>query len=354
MKRHLLILLGAATMTAMADTAGAYSTHGYWSSSHATMRSAKVSFPAGSSWRSALNTVVSRYYNNPSNFWFSQQHGDTSVGFDNGQNEVWFSSNSSYSPAVTYWWYYWWAPNRLKEADIVFYNGVSYTTSMSKTSLWPFGGSYRPFQTTAMHEYGHAAGLSHEDGEYNIMGEDWTHIHCNGQTARSYVGEDACDGLVGIYGVYGGNFQDVSVTLWRYWYDGGEYSKHRKSKMFYTSGVVLPSTAYNGQRRYKVSKGQTVKVEFSYENNGASTQSVKIGFYLSTNSYISTADRFLGSGNITISRDNVATTANSYIWIPSDLISGETYYLGAIIDYNGAVSEVDEGNNRAYHVIRIN
>lgn len=60
-----------------------------------------------------------------------------------------------------------------------------------------YGGGSRPFQTTAIHEFGHAAGLGHENAEYNIMGEDWTHISCNGSTYRSYVGEDANDGLVG-------------------------------------------------------------------------------------------------------------------------------------------------------------
>jgi hypothetical protein len=39
--------------------------------------------------------------------------------------------------------------------------------------------------------------------------------------------------------------------------------------------------------------------------------------------------------------------------IPVDLVSGTTYWLGAIVDYDNALTEIDE-YNAAYHIIRVN
>lgn len=317
------------------------------------MRASAVSFPVGNSYRTALGTVTSRIYNNPSNFWFTQTYGDTSVAFNNGQNEVWFSSNSDHSPAVTYTWTSWWSGD-LIEADVVFFNGIAYTTSMNKTSLWSYGGASRPFQTTAMHEYGHAAGLGHENDEYNIMGRDWTHIHLNGSTARSYLGEDAADGLVSLYGAVSSGFEDLSMSHWKWTGESGEYSVHGLTKMYSNStGSELSFSNFNGQRRYNVSRGSTYRVEFTFENNGRSTQTPSVGFYISTNNIISTADTLVRTVTPTIGRGNVQTTWYT-VTIPSNLTSGSTYYLGAIIDRTGSIAEVDESNNAAYHIIRIN
>jgi hypothetical protein len=348
------IAIAIASLAATATTANAWSVFGRWQGNSATMRASSVSFPVGSPYRTAVQNVVNRFHGNPSNFWINQVWGDTSVGFNNGQSELWFSSSSSYSPAVTFTWFSW--SGYIKEADVVFYNGVSYTPYMTKTSLWPYGGSYRPFETTLAHEYGHVAGLGHENRWYNIMGEDYTHLLCNGQTARSYLGGDACGGLIYAYGVYSGNLRDVSVALHRYSYPDGEYSRHKKGQMSYgiSSLVALPSDTSNGQRRYSVYKGQLVRVGLTYENQGYASVNVKIGYYISTDSNITTADRLIGVGSITIPRGVQAENDNAWLYIPSDLASGSTYYLGAIVDYNKSLSEVDESNNAAYHIIRVN
>ena len=87
----------------------------------------------------------------------------------------------------------------------------------------PNNATYRPFQTTAMHELGHSVGLGHEADEHNIMGRDWEHIHVNGDTARAYAGEDACDGRgPGASGVV----EDLQVTTWEYEDPSGEYSNN--------------------------------------------------------------------------------------------------------------------------------
>jgi hypothetical protein len=351
MKRFLACIISVTMSLTAIEASEAFVTYGRWAGNNVSMRAAGVSFPAGNPYRRALQAVVDRFYQNPSQQWFTQLYDDPSVGRGNGESETWFSSDPAYSPAVTYWWM---SNGYIVETDVIFYNGVAYTPYMTKTSLWPYGGAYRPFQTTAIHEYGHAAGLLHEDGEYNIMGQDYTFLTTNGQTCRSYVGEDASDGLVSLYGLANpAVIEDLSVTLFKWVGWSGEYSWHDKGKMFNTSNVELPSTNFNGQRRYNVNKGQRVKAEFTWENNGETTQNRTAGWYISTNSTIDTSDRRIATQNYTLSRDDPYTIGTT-ITIPSNLTSGQTYYLGVIIDYNNRLSEVAESNNAAYHIIRVN
>lgn len=357
MNKHLTSLIIAAAVAGnVTHNADAYVTHGKWDSYPFTMRASSVSFPSGNPYRTALGTVRSRFYNNPSEVWYNQSYDDGSVGFDNGQCEIWFTADSDYSPAYTFWWYSFWDGDEIVEADIVFYNAAGYTTSMTKTSLWGYGGASRPFQTTCCHEIGHAAGLSHEDDEYNIMGQDWTHIHLSGTTCRSYFGEDACDGLVALYGLAsGGTFEDLSVTHWKWTGASGGYSQHGMCKMYNSAGTIeLGWTTFSGQRRYNVTKGSTYQVEFTFENNGETSQARSMGIYLSTDNSINTAlDTLLMSTTPTVSRGDVSTWKYS-ITIPASLTSGVTYYIGVVVDRSAALGEYDESNNTSYHIIRVN
>jgi cell division septation protein DedD len=54
-----------------------------------------------------------------------------------------------------------------------------------------------------------------------------------------------------------------------------------------------------------------------------------------------------------VSRDNVYTTTTT-ITLPAWLTSGVTYYLGMIIDDNSGLAEVDEANNAAFRIIKVN
>ncbi|WP_293119335.1 CARDB domain-containing protein [Moorena sp. SIO4G3] len=315
------------------------------------MRSASVSFPSGA-WRNALIEAVNSWNRNPSKFSFSLSHNDSSVRRQNGQNEIWFTSDDNLlngAPAWAYWWFN--CPN-ITEVDIVFDNRVSYTTSTSKSVLWPYGGSSRPFQTTAMHELGHALILLHENRYYNIMGQDWDHIHANGSTARAYAGEDASHGAVFLYGVRSPQRQDVAVVHWKRSGSSGEYSTHRRTQMYNSSGSLLSSFTSSGEPVYRVNKGQRVQVEFTYENNGASTQNPRVGFYISTNNIISTLDTKIGDVPYTLGRNTPYTARNS-VTIPSNLTPGR-YYIGAIVDNNNSIGEINETNNATYIAIQVN
>lgn len=331
-----------------------------WGSNSVSLRASNVSFPSGSAFGNSLSTSVSRLNDNPSKFNFSLSFGDTSVKRDNGQNEVWFSNDQGIlngAPAVTltwshcYWlfgWHY-----GIDETDVIFNAGVNYTTSMSKGNIWPFGGANRPFQTTAIHELGHAMGLLHENRWYNIMGQDWDHIHVNGSTARSYLGEDAADGSVILYGSTTGTMEDVSLTNFKYSGTNGQYSTHEPTKMYNISNAVLSWFTDAGERRYRVNKSQSVQLELTGENNGKSNQNVKIAYYISTNSTISTADRLIGTGSLTLNR-NQPYTFKRTLTIPGDLTSGTNYWIGAVVDYDNAVVETVSSNNATYIPIRVN
>lgn len=352
MNKKLLLIVSFCCLFLLASASEAYNTSGHWGKNTITMRAAKKSFASGSLWQASLATMVLRFNWNPSNFRIAHKYDDTSVSLGNGESEVWFSPDQAYDPAWTFTWTNTFT-GQIVEADVVFYSGEAYTTSMKKTNCWPYGGNSRPFQTTAMHEYGHVAGLGHEKDEYNIMGEDWTHVHCNGSTLSSYVGEDASTGLVSLYGNNSSSdIQDLSLSLFKYKSFDGEYSTHQKCKVYDSSGVELPSTDYNGQKRYDVTKGQIIRVEFTFENNGEATQVPTIAYYISIDNIISHLwDTKIGTRALKLSPEDVLTTFHS-ITMPSSLISGATYYLGAIIDYDNKIKENDTGN-AAYHIIKV-
>jgi hypothetical protein len=110
----------------------------------------------------------------------------------------------------------------------------------------------------------------------------------------------------------------------------------------------LVRNAWTLEPTYKVIRVQTVKLEMTYENMGRTTRTVKAGYYVTPNDNISIADQFLGSGVITVARNAPDTSFNVMLVIPSNLSSGKNYWLGAIVDYDNALTEKFEDNNETY------
>lgn len=323
-----------------------------WSSIPPRMRASGVSFPSGV-WRDALTESISRWNTNPSNFYFNLTYDDSSVGLNNGENEVWFSNDNnvlSGAPAICYTWRN--SSGTIRESDVIFDNRIAYTPYTSKSSLYGYGGGSRPFQTTSVHEFGHALGLQHENRYYNVMGEDYTHIHTNAGVARSYPGEDASNGAVAMYGLYSSPLDDLSVVHWKWSSADGEYSRHTRTQMYNSSGLLLSSFSDAGEPRYNVNRGQQVQVELTYENNGAATQDIDVGHYISTNDNITTTDTLIRQGPFTLAR-STPYTIRTTVTIPSNLATGN-YYVGAIVDRTNGVSEQYEDNNSTYIAIRVN
>ena len=83
------------------------------------------------------------------------------------------------------------------------------------------------------------------------------------------------------------------------------------------------------------------------------TRPVNVGYYLSTDSMIATTDRRIATRAVTLGREDVDTLKQSLL-IPTDLVAGRTYWIGAIVDWDNLLVEVDASNNAAYHTVLVN
>jgi len=326
------------------------------------LKYSSVSF-SDSRWRAAMDRVVNRFKLNPSRLGVARQYNDSSVAVNNGESEVWFTTDPSFfngRPAVAVrqmscidiWLI---GSNiKLKEMDLIFNNEFGLTLTTTLGGLQGHGGGGRSFEPLAMHEVGHAAGLRHASNSYNIMGSDFNHVGINGSALRAYLGEDAANGLVFLYGQASSGKEDLSISQFRRSGSQGAYSLHGRTRIFNTSGSVLPARVVDGwETAYRVNRGQRVSLELTYENNGRTIRTAQVGYYISTNNMISTLDRKIASAPYTLDRDRVYTHRRN-LTIPSDLQRNRVYYLGAIIDDNNSLSEMDEGNNAARIPIWIN
>ena len=346
MRTSLLTILAASVC---ASLPAAHVTYGFWSDGALSMSAYASNFSPGSSLRTALEDVVDGFlFEQPSNGYFLMSYDDDDVAPDNDENEFWFSGATGGPPAECLAWLL--PSNEIVEADVIFYVDGNWATNRSKSATLAYGGAGRLFDAGAYHELGHALGLAHEPGQYNVMGQEWDHVTCNSQTIRGYLGEDAADGLVQLYGSF--PIEDVGASLFRYFSSSGGYSVHTTCSMVDAANATLTGTPFDGQWRFDVPIGRQVGVEFTYDNNGNSAQTIRLGFYVSTNDFISTSDRLVFTETISISRDD-PLTRTTFFTLPTDLNQGQTYYLGVIVDDDDQLAEAVETNNEAYHAFQV-
>jgi hypothetical protein len=340
-----------------------------WSSNSKSLEANSTSFPSGT-WFNGVSDGVAKFNLNPSKFRYSVFSSGGGVSRGNGQSEIWGSTSADVLqgfPAIAYsWWTCFWFFGdhvSMDEVDIAFDYGSpwKWTTSTDKKKLLRYSDTatdLRPLQTTTAHEVGHGAKLNHVNTEYNVMGTDFEHIHVNGTTARAYAGEDVADGMVDLYGARSGSWEDLGVVHWRYSGASGEYSDHTKTVIRNSAGGALPTFTITDpgttrETAYRVSPGQTIRVQFTYENNGKTRQpSSRVGFYVSSNHLITTWDTRIGGVTLDLGRNNVYTRTDT-VTLPSTLQTNRTYWVGAIIDENNTIGEAVEWNNATYIPIRV-
>lgn len=328
-----------------------------WGGNSTSARINTTSYPVGPILDTAQR-AVDITNSNPSNFMINRTTETGGVSRGNGQNEIYANDISPPGVAQMNYHCYWFfgIHTGLDEVDIVLDSGRTWTTTRNKSSLNNYGGSERPIEPVIVHEAGHYLGLMHVDWEYNVMGDSWRQHHTNGSETRSYFGEDAGHGARQLYGSQSSAFHDVAVSHWRYIGSDGEYSMHDRTRMFNSAGTSeLGKSTVNGEPRYNVTRGGTVRAEFTIENNGKSNENnVQYGIYVSSNDFISTGDRRVGGGSYgTINPADVATHQFSFT-VPNDLAANTNYWVGIVIDENNAISETDGFNNATYIGMRTN
>ena len=333
-----------------------------WGSNLKTLRADLKGFAPISYWRKGLQEGIDKFNLNPSNFRYRLEMDSGGVRLDNGQSEIWWSADSrdlQGAPAIAYsfWTCYWFFGYHvhMDEVDVLFDSSETWkwTANSNKSSLNVYTGNGRLLQGTAVHEFGHGLKLDHENRTYNVMGEDYSHVHVNGSKAHVYVGEDAANGVVFLYGGNRSSWEDVGVVHWKYSHASGEYSRHKRTRVYSSTGGSLSTYRVNGEVGYRVRPGQEIQAEFTYENNGKNFQSaVKIGYFISTNDLISTSDQRIGGLTLNLHR-GVVYTVTKTLTIPRALTTNKNYWLGAIIDEDDSVAEAVEWNNATYIPLRI-
>jgi hypothetical protein len=118
--------------------------------------------------------------------------------------------------------------------------------------------------------------------------------------------------------------------------------------------MAVDLIVYSGSVTGNLVPGGKVSGNVTLKNQGNTTSSgFYTRYYLSTNNIITTFDTYMGYDYISSLGSN-RTTSRSYSFnLPSNLKSGQTYYVGAIADYNNRVSESNEGNNTLARSITI-
>ncbi len=94
-------------------------------------------------------------------------------------------------------------------------------------------------------------------------------------------------------------------------------------------------------------QGAAIFINDTIKNQGANSLlvGIRIGYYLSTDNAITTADTFLGYRDVSVLAAGASSAATgTRANVPAGLALG-TYYLGAIADYTELASETDETNN---------
>lgn len=339
-----------------------------WQTNTVILRALGLSFdwqPA----QDAINREITRFNFNPSKMRIGVTHGHNDIGMDNDKSEIWASVNQDLleqRSGVTFTWYKCTnSKSEILETDIVLQadpaslkddKDFDWTFSDDRASLRVYGGDNRAIRATMMHEIGHVAGLLHTIETYGVMGHASRHANTNANKARVYLGEDASSGVVKLYGTASENIEDVGVSHWKFVSAGDDpkedYSEHNRTVVYDNDGDLIEDTSNkNSEIHYKVKKGQSIKVEFTYENNGQDEHELEVGFFLSGNNTITTGDLFLRDSKVTIARNSAYTTSKTVTipaWVPSGF-----YFVGAIIDYDKKLSEQTGSNNTTYIGIRV-
>ncbi|MCK6529028.1 hypothetical protein L6R50_16205 [Myxococcota bacterium] len=299
----------------------------------------------------AIQGAFDRFALNPATIWFALSPDDDEEQVSgNGENELALTTDAAIlggHPAITLYWY---LGTDLIETDVYIDSAVAWTVRDAKITMIHYGGGGRPLDAVVMHELGHCAGLGHEDGLYSLMGVDWTHSIANGMRAIPHIGSDTAAGLLASYGAAGG-YDDISITHWEYLEPWGEYAAAQRTEVTDLYGAPVATRMLYGEPVFDVRRGRTYLFDFTLENAGAVPVAVQSAVMLSRDPSITLWDRRIGEAPVYADAGYLMTETWG-ITIPSDASTG-LQYVGVVLDSEGELAEVEEGDNATYIAVRV-
>jgi len=327
LKRTFTILLFPALVACLPSLAFAFSYETYfgtpirWPSQQAVLTLHPDSFPVGnvfnnnaqfamSDWNAVIGSNFLFFVNSFPCNWGNHSDGINCVIFASGLGGstlgVTFLTSSG---------------TNITDRDVWFNVNVSWVPGLD-VGDFTIGPPYS-FRGVARHEFGHALGLLHEDGLNNVV--LMNSIYTAGGVRPANPHWDDRAGVRFLYPGLGGEI-DLIPYMWK--------------KISTSSQPVTPIPA-------TANSGDSVTIEYSFENAGnVGSGSFNIGFYLSTDSIISTSDTLIGLNVGASAPAHSRGTFTRAVTIPANTPTGN-YFIGVCLDIGGAVAESVESNNCA-------
>ena len=308
-----------------------------WNGTTQTFRATPISFPSGSTFRTALNSASNGWNQDTpgSRFRFAIVYQDSSsYSLGDGNNSILFTSDWDWGPGTqavarsrrsACAWPFW--RSRITEADILFNPARTWNTATQPGV--PLSTTSENFTIVALHELGHTFGLNHENDVMGTMDEFYPDSGPIGNSNDVHPhADDSLGNRVG-YGT-AATERDFAASAFRR--TGGGSSRE----------ITTRGTTFRGIPQ---------AFQFTISNRGTVNQSgLRVQFYLSTDRNITTGDRLLGSATFGLNA-GITSTPTANVTVPTTVPAGN-YFFGYIVDPTRQITETDEGNNAVAHARR--